>query len=89
MMEACNSSCQVHLQVDAAEFAAMYNAAQAMTGPVLAAAVNSPILFGKRLWAETRIALFRQSLDTRSTSVHLVSSAPGSDSVTDGWRRGD
>ena len=71
MLEACNSSCQVHLQVDAADFAAMYNMAQAMTGPVLAAAVNSPVLFGKRLWAETRIALFRQSLDTRSTSVHL------------------
>jgi len=71
MLEACNSSCQVHLQVDAAEFAAMYNVAQAMTGPVLAAAVNSPVLFGKRLWAETRIALFRQSVDTRSTSVHL------------------
>ena len=33
--------------------------------------MNSPVLFGKRLWAETRIALFRQSLDTRSTSVHL------------------
>jgi len=71
MLEACNSSCQVHLQVDASEFAAMYNVSQAMTGPVLAAAVNSPILFGKRLWAETRIALFRQSIDTRSTSVHL------------------
>jgi len=71
MLEACNSSCQVHLQVDAADFAAMYNVAQAMTGPVLAAAVNSPVLFGKRLWAETRIALFRQSVDTRSTSVHL------------------
>jgi len=71
MLEACNSSCQVHLQVDAAEFSAMYNVAQAMTGPVLSAAVNSPVLFGKRLWAETRIALFRQSLDTRSTSVHL------------------
>jgi CBS domain-containing protein len=71
MLEACNCSCQVHLQVDAAEFAAMYNVSQAMTGPVLAAAVNSPILFGKRLWAETRIALFRQAVDTRSTSVHL------------------
>jgi len=71
MLEACNSSCQVHLQVDAPEFAAMYNVAQAMIGPVLAAAVNSPILFGKRLWAETRIALFRQSVDTRSTTVHL------------------
>ena len=76
MLEACNSSCQVHLQVDATEFAALYNAAQAMMGPVLAAAVNSPILFGKRLWAETRIALFRQSLDTRSTSVHLRDFSP-------------
>lgn len=71
MLEACNCSCQVHLQVDSTEFAPMYNTAQAMTGPVLAAAVNSPVLFGKRLWAETRIALFRQSIDTRSTSVHL------------------
>ena len=76
MLEACNSSCQVHLQVEAEEFAAMYNVAQAMTGPVLAAAVNSPTLFGKRLWAETRIALFRQSLDTRSASVHLREFSP-------------
>ena len=43
MLEACNSSCQVHLQVDAAEFAALYNVAQAMTGPILSAAVNSPV----------------------------------------------
>jgi CBS domain-containing protein len=76
MLEACNSSCQVHLQVDADDFAAMYNVAQAMTAPVLAAAVNSPIPFGKRLWAETRIALFRQSLDTRSTTVHLREFSP-------------
>jgi CBS domain-containing protein len=70
MLEACNTSCQVHLQVDPAEFAAIYNAAQAVTGPVLAASVNSPLLFGRRLWAETRIALFQQSLDTRSADVH-------------------
>lgn len=70
MLEACNTSCQVHLQIDPDEFAAMYNAAQAVTGPVLAASVNSPLLFGRRLWAETRIALFQQSLDTRSADVH-------------------
>ena len=34
--------------------------------PVLAVAANSPLLFGSRLWAETRIALFQQSVDTRS-----------------------
>jgi CBS domain-containing protein len=70
MLEACNASCQFHLQVSAEEFAPFYNAAQAVLAPVLAAAANSPILFGKRLWAETRIALFQQSLDTRDTSVH-------------------
>ncbi len=76
MLEACNTSCQVHLQVDAGDFAAMYNMSQAVMGPVVAAAVNSPLLFGKRLWAETRIALFQQSLDTRSTTVHLREFSP-------------
>ncbi len=71
MLEACNTSAQFHLQVDDREFATMYNAAQAVTGPVLAACVNSPLLFGRRLWAETRIALFQQSLDTRRSNVHL------------------
>ena len=65
MVEACNTSFQVHLQVDPNDFAAMYNVAQAVAAPVLAAATNSPLLFGKRLWRETRIALFEQSLDTR------------------------
>ena len=76
LLEACNTSAQVHLQVDAADFARIYNVAQAVTGPVLACAVNSPILFGRRLWAETRIALFQQSLDTRSGSVHLREMSP-------------
>ena len=71
MLEACNTSAQVHLQVEAEEFAQFYNMAQAVTAPVLAASVNSPLLFGKRLWSETRIALFQQSLDTRSTTLHM------------------
>jgi CBS domain-containing protein/gamma-glutamylcysteine synthetase len=66
MVEACNSSFQVHLQVGAKDFARLYNLAQALAGPVLAAATNSPLLFGRRLWAETRIALFQQAVDTRS-----------------------
>ena len=71
MLEACNTSFQVHLQVSAEEFPSFYNAAQAVTAPVLGAAVNSPLLFGRRLWAETRIALFQQSLDTRGTDLHM------------------
>ncbi|MDP6990345.1 MAG: glutamate-cysteine ligase family protein, partial [Planctomycetota bacterium] len=66
MLEACNTSFQVHFQVGPDEFAALYNLAQAITAPVLAAAVNSPVLLGHRLWHETRVALFQQSLDARS-----------------------
>lgn len=76
MLESCNTSAQVHLQVSADEFVPFYNMAQAITGPVLAAAVNSPLLFGKRLWAETRIALFQQSLDTRSGTMHMREMSP-------------
>jgi len=66
MLEAANASFQVHFQVGPEEFARLYNIATAVTGPVLAAAVNSPLMLGKRLWAETRIAVFQQSVDTRN-----------------------
>ncbi|NEZ03980.1 CBS domain-containing protein [Wenzhouxiangella sp. XN201] len=66
MLEACNTSFQVHFQVGAEEFAPLYNIAQAVTGPLLASCVNSPILLGKRLWLETRIAVFEHSIDARS-----------------------
>lgn len=71
MLEACNSSFQVHLQVGPAEFARLYNLAQVLAGPLMAVSANSPIVFGRRLWAETRIALFRQAVDTRSHTHHL------------------
>jgi len=66
MLEAANASFQVHFQVGPEEFARLYNIAMAVTGPVLAAAVNSPLMLGRRLWAETRIAVFQQSVDTRN-----------------------
>ena len=66
MLEACNTSYQVHFQVSPDEFAPLYNLAQLITGPVLAASVNSPVLLQHRLWHETRVALFQQSLDVRS-----------------------
>jgi len=73
MMESCNTSFQIHFQVSPKEFAAAYNTAQAITAPVLAAAVNSPILFGKRLWHETRLALFQHSADERSRHLQARS----------------
>lgn len=69
MLEALNTSFQVHYQVTPDEFASVYNVAMAVTAPVLAAAVNSPVLFGKRLWRETRIAIFQQVVDTRGSGA--------------------
>ncbi len=69
MLEACNSSFQVHLQVTPEEFPRYYNIAQVLLGPVMSIAANSPIVFGRRLWAETRIALFRQAVDSRNKSA--------------------
>jgi CBS domain-containing protein len=69
MLEACNTSFQVHFQTSPENFAQHYNIAQAVTGPLLATAVNSPILLGKRLWHETRIAVFEYSIDTRSEAL--------------------
>jgi len=71
LIEAANTGFQVHLQVSPANFAKRYNIAQAIAGIVLAPAVNSPLLFGKRLWRETRIALFQQAIDTRVSSEHI------------------
>lgn len=71
LFEACNTSFQLHLQIAPDDFVASYNWAQAISGPVLGIAVNSPILLGRELWSETRIALFQQSVDTRSTTHSL------------------
>ena len=76
MFESCNTSFQVHYQLDADDFVSRYNWAQAITGPLLAACTNSPMLFGRRLWRETRIALFQQSADTRKSSEHLRDQRP-------------
>ncbi|MGZ3405437.1 MAG: glutamate-cysteine ligase family protein, partial [Polyangia bacterium] len=76
MLEGCNTSFQIHLQVAPDEFAALYNAAQAAAAPVLAAAVNSPSFLGRRLWQETRVALFERSVDERSATQQQRGHAP-------------
>ncbi len=76
LIEACNTSFQVHLQVNPNEFVKMYNISQVLAAPVMAIAANSPLVFGKRLWHETRIALFQQALDTRSSHDHLRERSP-------------
>lgn len=75
-VEFSNTSFQVHLQVGASEIANAYNWSQAIAGPVLAAAVNSPLLLNRRLWQETRIALFQLATDTRSLVHQARSQTP-------------
>jgi gamma-glutamyl:cysteine ligase YbdK (ATP-grasp superfamily) len=63
--EAACTSVQLHVQVSPEAFASYWNAAQAIAGVQVALAANSPFLFGRQLWAETRITLFEQATDTR------------------------
>ena len=87
MLEACNTSFQTHLQIDPHEFIEKYNWAQAIAGPVLSICSNSPILFGKELWSETRIALFTQSIDTRANTFITNEKQSRVNFGTD-WERG-
>ena len=65
-MEGANTSFQLHWRVPADRFADYFNAVQLVTPIVLALVSNSPSLFGHHLWDETRIALFKQCIDSRS-----------------------
>ncbi len=64
MLEAATTSFQVHLQAPASEIGRYYNASMILSAPMVAMAANSPFLFGKSLWEETRIPVFEQSVDT-------------------------
>lgn len=63
--EGANTSFQIHYRVSAARFASLYNGLILATPLVLGLAGNSPTLFGQRLWHETRIPLFKHSIDSR------------------------
>ena len=63
MLESAATSLQLHLKVGVDDAVRYYNAAQIVSAPLVAAASNSPFLFGKDLWDETRIPLFEQSVE--------------------------
>ena len=69
LTEAACTSFQCHLQVSPEMFGCYWNAAQAIAGIQVALGANSPYLFGRELWRETRITLFKQSTDTRSEEL--------------------
>ncbi len=68
-MEAAATSVQLHLQVTPEGFADVWNAAQAASAAQVAVGCNSPFFLGKELWRETRIALFEQTIDTRTEEL--------------------
>jgi hypothetical protein len=76
MPEAACTSVQFHLQVSPDSFGNYWNAAQAVAGIQVALAANSPYLFGRELWRETRIPLFEQVTDTRPEELKLQGVRP-------------
>lgn len=46
LLEACNTSFQVHLQTEAKDFVKLYNLSQTLAAPVMAICANSPLVFG-------------------------------------------
>lgn len=88
MLEGANTSFQVHLRVPAARYADTYNAAQLATLVTVAIAGNSPVFLDHLLWEETRIAVFKQSVDARTTD-DLTWHRPARVAFGHGWvRRG-
>jgi CBS domain-containing protein/gamma-glutamyl:cysteine ligase YbdK (ATP-grasp superfamily) len=67
MPEAANTSLQLHRQVKVDEFATVYNWTQLLSAPLLAAATNSPFFCGRRLWHESRVAVFENATDGRTS----------------------
>ncbi|MCP3103596.1 glutamate--cysteine ligase [Myxococcus sp. K15C18031901] len=86
-LEGANTSLQFHLRVAPADFARLYNAAQLATAPALAVAANSPLFLGRKLWDETRVALFRQAFDDRGEPGEGGLHPPARVSFGHGWAR--
>ena len=83
MLEAVTTSLQIHLQVGAQEAVRFYNASQILSAPMVAVAANSPYLFGRDLWDETRIPAFEQAVymdcyrDAQDEPLHRVTFGSG------------
>ena len=83
MLEAAATSLQIHIQVPQEAVARYYNASILLSAPMVAVSTNSPCLFGRRLWQETRIPVFEQAVPTggyggaASGPVHRVSFGSG------------
>ncbi|MEJ2390416.1 MAG: glutamate--cysteine ligase [Gammaproteobacteria bacterium] len=64
MLESAATSFQLHTQINQTLAARLYNASLVLSAPMVALCANSPYLFGKDLWDESRIPLFEQAVAT-------------------------
>ncbi|MDD2760061.1 MAG: glutamate--cysteine ligase [Methylomonas sp.] len=62
MLEAATTSFQLHIQVPLSIAHHFYNASIVASAPMVALCANAPYLFGRDLWAETRIPMFEQAV---------------------------
>ncbi|HEV2375658.1 MAG TPA: glutamate--cysteine ligase [Streptosporangiaceae bacterium] len=76
MPEAACTSVQYHLQVSQQAFPRYWNAAQAIAGVQVALSANSPYLFERELWRETRIPVLEQACDTRPEELQVQGVRP-------------
>ena len=67
MLEAGTTSLQIHVLVDAAEAARAFNVCKMISAVTVGVAANSPFLFGRQLWQETRVPLFEQAVAVGAT----------------------
>ena len=84
-LEGANTSFQFHYRVANREFASVFNAFLLATPILAGVAANSPTLFGHRLWHETRVPLFKHSIDSRVSNTEW--SQPARVSLGQGWVR--
>lgn len=64
MLEAATTSFQLHIQCPLSIAHHVYNASILTSAAMVALCANAPYLFGKDLWAETRIPMFEQAIAT-------------------------
>ena len=72
MLEAAATSFQIHLQCKPERAIRDFNASIVASAPMVALSANSHYLFGKALWAETRVPLFEQAIDIGTRHLNRV-----------------
>ncbi|TNF01554.1 MAG: glutamate--cysteine ligase [Gammaproteobacteria bacterium] len=85
-LEGACTSFQVHYRPSGQDLVNLWNATQLITPLMVGVAANSPLLLGHRLWHETRVPLFCQSIDgLNSNADHQL--PPPRVSFGQGWLR--